>query len=72
MVEDTSRVILDVNVMPTDEFARTNREIYGTLDHHVQEIPVEANEHAYQKVLADFSRHIRKGTPLLADGWEGP
>lgn len=70
-VEDTSRVILDENEMPTDEFARVNQEVYGVLKHHAREIPVEEGSNGYQMVLENFSKHLREGTPLLADGWEG-
>lgn len=70
-VEDTSRVILDENVMPTDEFARVNQEIYGTLGHHSREIPAEPNERGYQKLLSNFAKHLLTGAPLVADGYEG-
>lgn len=70
-VEDTSRVIFDENVMPTDEFARTNQEIYGVLRHHTREIPVEPNEKGYQRLLGNFAEHLLTGVPLIADGYEG-
>ncbi len=70
-VEDTGRVILDENVMTTDEFARTNREIYGVLEHRIKEIPVEANRKGYQEVLTNFAEHLLTGAPLIADGREG-
>lgn len=70
-VEDTSRVILDENEMPTDEFAQVNQEVYGVLKHHAREIPVEEGSNGYQMILENFSKHLREGTPLLADGWEG-
>lgn len=70
-IEDTERLYLDENVMSTDEFARVNQEVYGRLEHHLREIPVEQNEMGYQKLITNFADHILHGTPLLADGQEG-
>ncbi|MDO5415785.1 MAG: Gfo/Idh/MocA family oxidoreductase [Lachnospiraceae bacterium] len=70
-IEDTSRLTFYENVMSTDEFAKTNTEIYGMLDYTVKEIPTEKDERGYQKLLANFSAHLRDGVPLLADGREG-
>lgn len=70
-VEDTSRMILDENVMATDEFARKNQEIYGVLKHRSREILVDVDERGYQKLLANFSDHLLTGTPLVAEGREG-
>ena len=70
-VEDTARVLVDENEMPTTAFAACNREVYGKLAHHVREIPVKANPEMYQTILRRFSDHLRKGTPLLADGEDG-
>ncbi|MDO4328484.1 MAG: Gfo/Idh/MocA family oxidoreductase [Lachnospiraceae bacterium] len=70
-IENTEHLYLDENVMSTDEFARVNQEVYGRLEHHLREIPVEKNEMGYQKLITNFADHILQGTPLFADGQEG-
>lgn len=70
-VEDAQRVFLDENEMSTEEFARTNQEVYGALNHREREIPLEENALAYQKYFQNFAAHLREGAPLYADGREG-
>lgn len=70
-IEDTSRLYLDENEMPTDVFAQVNQEVYGRLAHHLREIPAGKEEKDYQKLIANFADHILHGTSLIADGEEG-
>ncbi len=70
-IEDTERIILDENVMSTEEFAQVNQEIYGRLEHRQREISVEKNSRAYQQWFKNYADHLIKGTPLYADGNEG-
>ena len=70
-VEDAQRVFLDENEMSTEQFARTNQEVYGALNHREREIPLEENALAYQKYFRNFAAHLREGAPLYADGREG-
>lgn len=70
-IDDTSRLTFDENVMPIDEFAKSNREIYGVLEHRLREIPLEAGGNGYQKVFSNYADHLLKGTPLMADGTDG-
>ena len=70
-VEDMTRVFLDENEMSTTRFAAENTQVYGELPHHVREFPVEANLEMYQTVLRRFCDHLRKGTPMVADGADG-
>lgn len=70
-VEDKGRVILEQNEMSTTRFAAVNREVYGKLAYSRREIPVTPNPAMYQTVLGAFSGHLRKGTPMIADGEDG-
>lgn len=70
-VEDKGRVILEQNEMSTTRFAAVNRDVYGKLAYSRQEIPVTPNPAMYQTVLGAFSEHLRKGTPMIADGEDG-
>ena len=70
-VEDTARVFVDENEMPTSRFAQVNTELYPRLAHRVREIPVEPNGEMYQTILHSFCDHLRTGAPLVADGTDG-
>lgn len=70
-VTDAQRVVLDENVMSTEEFARTNKEIYGTLAHQEREILLKEGVPAYPKYFRNFADHLLEGMPLYADGEEG-
>ena len=71
-VENGARVYLDENEKDVREFADENREIYGALSHRMREIPCEKQPaDPYIQVFQNFSDHLRKGTPLLAEGREG-
>lgn len=70
-VENGNKLSFDRNDVDTRVFCRENTEIYGEPSHHLEEIPVEAEQEHYRKMLQNFSDHIRRGTPLLAPGEEG-
>lgn len=70
-VEGISRVFLDENEVSTARFARENTEPFAELPHHCREIPVGTNPQMYRTILQDFCDHLRKGTPMTADGLDG-
>lgn len=71
-VEDSRRLTFDENVVSTDEFAKTNREIYGKPEHCLREIEVEdTSSRTYQILFQNFTDHLLKGTPLYTDGYDG-
>ena len=71
-IEDSSRILFDENVVPTDEFSSRNQEIYGMPEHHAREITVEKKgAEGYQKIFQTFTDHLRYGEPLLATGEDG-
>lgn len=71
-IEDSSRILFDENVVPTDEFSSRNQEIYGMPEHHAREITVEKKgAEGYQKIFQNFTNHLRYGEPLLATGEDG-
>ena len=71
-IEDSSRILFDENVVPTDEFSSRNQEIYGMPEHHAREITVEKKDaEGYQKIFQNFTDHLRYGEPLLATGEDG-
>lgn len=70
-VEDGMKLIFDENEVSTEEFGRTNGEIFATLPHSMREIPLDAIANPYQFVLANFTRHLLDGSELIADGWDG-
>lgn len=71
-IEDSSQILFDENVVPTDEFSSRNQEIYGMPEHHAREITVEKRgAEGYQKIFRNFTDHLRYGEPLLATGEDG-
>ena len=70
-VEDTARVFLDENEVSTTRFAAESTQVYGDLPHHCRELPVEPTPEMYQTILRNFCDHLRKGTPMIADGTDG-
>ncbi|MFR4438523.1 MAG: Gfo/Idh/MocA family protein [Hungatella sp.] len=70
-IEDTRWVLFDENLMDTTEFNQKNQEIFGELEHHQREIPLEEDPEPYKTVFQNFADHLQKGTPLLAPGEEG-
>lgn len=71
VVEDGARVFVDENEVSTDEFARTNTEIYVGLPHELREVELAEQNNPYTEVFANFAEHLLNGTPLYADGVEG-
>ena len=70
-IEDGARVFMDENQLPTEEFGRINLEKFATIPHVVREISLENGENPYQRVFANFARHLLDGEPLFADGGDG-
>ena len=71
IVEDGSKVYLDLNEVSTDEFARTNTEIYVGLPHEMKEIELSQPINPYAEVFANFAAHVLHGDALYSDGVEG-
>ena len=67
-IEDSSQILFDENVVPTDEFSSRNQEIYGMPEHHARE---KRGAEGYQKIFRNFTDHLRYGEPLLATGEDG-
>ena len=70
-VIDGARVLLDINEVSTEEFARTNTEIYVGLPHKEEELQLDPPSNPYAEVFANFAEHILQGAKLYADGVEG-
>lgn len=70
-LSDGSHLRFDENIMTTEEFGRTNTEIYGELEHHEREIIQGEEPSPYAAMLKNFADHVRLGTPLTAPGKEG-
>lgn len=70
-MEDTAHLILDENVIPSDEFDKINREIYGrpAWNRHMPKLPPEQD--AYEVIFRNFVNHILYGEALIAPGEEG-
>ena len=68
-IEDSSQILFDENVVPTDEFSSRNQEIYGCRNTMQGEITVEKRgAEGYQKIFRNFTDHLRYGEPPLATG----
>lgn len=70
-VLDGARVLLDINEVSTEEFAKTNTEIYVGLAHKEEELQLEMPTNPYAEVFANFAAHILQGVELYSDGIEG-
>jgi predicted dehydrogenase len=70
-IEDGTKLYLDQNEISTEEFSKTNKEIYVGLPHQLQEISLSETTNPYAEVFANFAQHLLDGTPLYADGLEG-
>ncbi|MCC8127559.1 MAG: Gfo/Idh/MocA family oxidoreductase [Clostridiales bacterium] len=68
---DEKKLILDRSEPDVDTFCHTNTEIYGQPEYHTEVLVEPQPGKQYQKVFQNFSDHIRKGTPLLADAANG-
>lgn len=70
-ITDGKQLAFDRNVTDIADFNRENKEVYGKLAHEEQILISEPETGAYEKVLQNFSDHLRKGTPLMATGEDG-
>ncbi|WP_343248681.1 Gfo/Idh/MocA family oxidoreductase [Diplocloster hominis] len=70
-LENNAVLTFDENEVATDEFARSNREIYGKPAHRCRRIPVEETADTYRLMLQNFADHIRYGNVLAVPGEEG-
>ena len=70
-VDDGKTLTFDENKVSTEEFAATNQEIFTMLPHTARQIPLEEPGIPYQQVMVRFADRILKGSPLIADGWDG-
>lgn len=71
-VEDGTRIFFDENSIPTDEFAKVNREAFGRPDHCLKEIPAENHEGMeYRLIFQKFTDHLLYGKEMAADGEDG-
>ena len=70
-LEDGRRLILDKNKVSTEDFGRTNQEMFATIPHEAREIVLDPVGNPYVEVFGNFARHLLTGEPLYADGWDG-
>ena len=70
-MEDGKTLTFDENEVSAEEFAATNQEIFTMLSHTARQIPLEEPGIPYQQVMTRFADCILKGSPLIADGWDG-
>lgn len=70
-LEYNQRLTLDRNEQSTEEFGAVNQEIFATIPHGVQEIPLELLANPYPAVFGNFARHLLMEETLSADGWDG-
>ena len=70
-IEDGRTLTMDENEVSTEEFGRTNQEIFAMLPHKSREIELELAANPYQTVLESFARHLLDGSALVADGRDG-
>ena len=70
-VEDGKNLTFDENEMSTEEFGRTNQDLFAMLPHNLREIPLEPLQNPYGEVMARFAETVAgKGSPV-ADGMDG-
>lgn len=70
-ITDEKVLVLDRNRVDIETFNCENTEIYGQPEHDSQVLVQAPAGKQYLKIFQNFSDHIRKGTPLLADGEDG-
>jgi len=70
-VEDSKKLTFDENKVSTEEFARTNQDIFTQLPHALLEIPLDPEAIPYQQVMTRFAERICSGGELIANGWDG-
>lgn len=70
-VEDGKNLTFDENVMSTEEFGRTNQDLFAMLPHNLREILLEPLQNPYGEVMARFTETVAgRGSPV-ADGMDG-
>lgn len=70
-VEDGKTLLFDENVVSTEEFARTNQEIFTELPHELRQIPMDPPANPYALVMGRFAQRIAGTGKLVADGMDG-
>lgn len=71
-IEEGARIFFDENMIPTDEFAKVNKEIYGKPVHSLKELPAENREGMeYRLVFRKFADHLLYGKEMAAGGEDG-
>lgn len=70
-VEDGKTLTVHMNQTDTEEFGKINQEPFGTVPYSTQAVELEAPGNPYADVFSNFARHILRGDPLYADGFEG-
>ncbi len=70
-LRDEKVLIFDQNTVDIDVFNKENMEVYAQPSHCAETLVQSAPGKQYQKVFQNFSDHIHRGTPLLADGKQG-
>lgn len=66
-----NKITFRENQPSIDEFARTNTEKFARIPYTVHEEVYDAQVNPYGIIMENFAEHLMKGTPLLADGWDG-
>ena len=70
-VTDGKTLRFDENEVSTEEFARTNQEIFAALPHREREIPLEPQSNPYAQVMRSFAECICGNGKAVADGTDG-
>ncbi|MBC8041278.1 MAG: Gfo/Idh/MocA family oxidoreductase [Opitutaceae bacterium] len=78
IIGDFGRVIVNADhleftrtVVPTSEFTRTTKELWGRPDSEVIKIPVTGTAGRHSEVIRQFVAAISEGKPLVAQAAEG-
>ena len=70
-VEDGIALTFDENEISTEEFAKTNKEVFASLPHTARQLPLPVPGNPYQQVMSRFADSVLTGGSLVADGWDG-
>ena len=62
---------LDRNLVDIDTFNKENTVLFGQPDHREEIVELDAETEPYVTMFCNFSDHLHKGTPLIADGING-
>ncbi len=71
LVCDKKTLKLERLETPEPEFNKTNKKVFGSPKHHVEEVECEGENTQHIGVINAFAEHILEGKPLIADGREG-